>query len=187
MLSSSLIAESVKWGLKKPSTHIASDLMKPVSKELNNQKISFALSSLTNGGDLSSDYQSGTSIDFLINCNKSCSLLGRELALGFGIGFTPMCNDESDVAKLSMGSIRMHIMPKMNLPIALSFGAGLSHAPGQMGVGMMGILSMDFFYKLPMCSNMSLGVQYKQYVDPEDGELNFSKLSSLGLGLKIDG
>ena len=46
---------------------------------------------------------------------------------------------------------------------------------------------MDFFYKLPMCSNMSLGVQYKQYVDPEDGELNFSKLSSLGLGLKIDG
>ena len=56
-----------------------------------------------------------------------------------------------------------------------------------MGVGMIAFLAMDFYYKLPMCENMSLGFQYKQYVDPEDGELNFSKLGTMGLALRVDG
>ena len=186
LLMSILSADSADWGLKKPSPHIGLD-REIVSSDSNGQKIAISISSLTSSGDLSSDYQSGMSVDFLINCNKSCSLLGKELNLGLGFGITPMCNDDSDVDKLNLGSLGLHVMPSFSFPVDMNFGAGLAKAPGQMGVGMMGYISMDFFYKLPKCDNMSLGIQYKQYVDPEDGELNFSKLGTLGLGFRVDG
>ena len=156
------------------------------------QKLSVSVGCLTTSGDISDRYESAMSIDFLINCNKSCSVFGKELNLGLGIGFMPTFNDEDDssIQALNLGSVGLHVMPNFNLPVSFDFAAGLSKAPGNMTdpkVGMMGFISMDLFYKLPMCKNISLGFQYKQFVDPEDGELNFSKLGAYGLALKIDG
>ena len=184
--TSCLFADSFKKGVSKhfPST---AKIEQIVSTNDSGQKLSIAISSLSANGDLSSDYQSGMSIDFLVNCNKSCSLLGKELNLGLAFGFAPMCNDEDNVSTLAMGSVALHVMPNFNFPIDMNFGAGLSKAPGQMGVGMMGFISMDFFYNLSKCENISLGVQYKHYIDPEGSELNFSKLGTFGIGLKIDG
>ena len=109
-----------QWGLKKPSTHVPSDfsVVKP-ENELG-QKLSVSFSSLTNNGDLSSDYQSGMSVDFLVNCNKSCSLLGQKLNLGLGIGIASMCDDDPEVELLTLGSLGLHIMPEIKMPVDLA-------------------------------------------------------------------
>ena len=69
-----------------------------------------------------------------------------------------------------------------------NFGAGIGTAPGPNdGMGAYGFISMDLFYELPFCNNMSLGFQYKNIVEPVDGEVSFSRLSNMGLALRIDG
>ncbi len=184
--SSIVFAGSEKWGLKKPSPHMG------IEKTLRDiadsgQSLSISFSSLSTSGDLSSDYESGSSIDFMINCNKTCSILNKDFNVGLAFGVSPMSSEESDVNKLTMGSIGMYLNPNLNLPVDFSFGAGVAEGPGDFGVGKMGYISMNLFYSIPKCENWSFGLQYKQYMNPEDGEINFSKLGTLGLGFKIDG
>ena len=152
------------------------------------QKLSVSVGCLTTSGDLSEYNESAMSIDFLINCNKSCSVFGKELNLGLGIGLMPLSYDEEEdsngdvLQKLSFNSIALHAMPNFNLPVSFGFAAGLSQSiendeyPKQ---GVTGFVSMDIFYKLPFCENVSLGFQYRQFV-PTD-------LGTYGLALKIDG
>lgn len=182
--SSSLFADSAKWGLKKPSTHVPLEF----NREVNNvdQALSVSVGFLTNSGDLSA-YESGMSIDFLLKCKKSCTIMGQNLDLGVGASFMPMCSD-SDAAPLSLASMALHVMPQLNLPVSFNFGTGIGHAPGPNdGMGSYGFISMDLFYKLPFCNNMSLGLQYKNIIEPVDGEVTFSRLSNMGLALRIDG
>ena len=68
-----------------------------------------------------------------------------------------MCNDDESVRRLSLGSVGLHVMPKLNLPVDFNFAGGIANAPGEIGVGMTGFISMDIFYKLPFCENMFVG------------------------------
>ena len=173
-------------GLKKPAASFDSIERSAIVKNVNDngQSLSVLMSCLSTNGDLSSDYHSGMSVDFRVSSVCKLPLIGMDL--GFGFGFVTTEN-ESDAPELSMGLMALHFTPNLNLPVDFNLNTGLSDAPGGMGVGMMGFFGMDLFYKLPVCDGISLGFQYKQFVDPEDGELNFSKLGTMGIGLKIDG
>ena len=85
-----------------------------------------------------------------------------------------------------MGSIGLLLKPNLNLPIDLNFGAGLGYGETRL-LGYYGFISFDIFYRLPFCKNFSLGLQYKNVIDTDDGEFQFSKVSNLGLALRIDG
>ena len=71
-------------------------------------------------------------------------------------------------------------------PLILKFKGSGSAGETRL-LGYYGFISFDMFYRLPFCENFSLGLQYKNIVDTQDGELQFSKVSNLGLALRIDG
>ena len=130
--------------------------------------------------------------DVLIDCNKSCSVFGQNIGIGVGLNISGLNPNEGvEGNALSMGSAGLFLSPQLSLPLDFSFGAGLGYgeAPAALDevLGYFGFISFDVFYKLPFCDNLSVGLQYKNVVDPMDGELEFSKISNMGIALKIDG
>ena len=185
LLLPNFLEASNKWGLKKPSTHIAKDLKVNQVASLD-QKVSVALSCLTNSGDMEG-YDSGFSADVLINCNKTCSVFGQNIGMGVGLNISGLNPNEGvDGGAVSMGSAGLFLSPQLSLPLDFSFGAGLGYGDPQV-LSSFGFISFDVFYKLPFCDNLSVGLQYKNIADPADGEVGFSKISNMGIALKIDG
>lgn len=184
LLLPNLLEASSKWGLKKPSTHIGD--VKPYQTNNLGHKTSLSLGLLNNTGDMD-EYESGFSADLLVACDKSYSLFGTDIGTGFSLNISGLkSNDELDVDYLSMGSIGLLLKPDLSLPVDLNFGAGLGYGETRL-LGYYGFISFDIFYRLPFCENFSLGLQYKNIVDTEDGEFQFSKVSNLGFALRVDG
>ena len=176
-------------GLKKPAASFdpVERMAKVESVNDNDQSLSLSIGCLTNSGELS-DFDSAMAFDFLVRCGKSCSVLGQQLDLGFGVSLSPVNSDEDGISDLSLASMSLHVFPKLSLPISLDFGGGIGVSPNDDDlVGTFAVISMNMFYRLPFCENISLGLQYKNIIEPMDGEITFSRLSNIGLGLKIDG
>ena len=186
ILSSALFSSSGKWGLKKPSVH--TPLERSFTVKESDYNLSLALGSFSSSGDLSTSYESGGSIDFLIDCKKSCSIMGKDLSLGLGLSFVSMCSDQEDVPGLGLFTAGMRVMPKLNLPVDLDLGIGLGTAPGEANnVDNFGYVSFDVFYPLPFCKGVSAGIQFKNIIENVDGEVSTNRLSNLGFALKIEG
>tara|TARA_Y100000768_G_scaffold386701_1_gene375760 strand:+ start:2362 stop:2952 length:591 start_codon:yes stop_codon:yes gene_type:complete len=184
LLFPNLLEASSKWGLKKPSTHIGD--VKPYQTNNLDNKVSLALGLLNNTGDMG-EYESGFSADVLVACDNSYSFFGTDIGTGFSLNISGLKSDNDlAVDYLSMGSIGLILEPKLSLPIDFSFGTGLGYGETQL-IGYFGFISFDMFYRLPFCKNFSLGLQYKNIIDTEDGEIQFSKVSNLGISLRIDG
>ncbi len=187
VLLANIFAASNKAVLKKPGSAFA-----PIEKigMANNEdahSMSFSIGCLTNSGDLS-EFDTATSLDFLIKCKNSCTILGKELDLGYGLSISPVNSDEDATSDLSLASFSLHVFPKLNLPVSFDFAGGLGVSPNENdAIGMFGILSMNMFYKLPFCENVSLGLQYKNIMEPVDVEISFSRLNNVGFALRIDG
>ena len=87
VLLSGAFASPNKAVLKKPGSTFAPIEKIGMAKNENAQPMSFSIGCLTNSGDLS-EFDTVTSLDFLIKCKNSCTVLGKELDLGYGLNIS---------------------------------------------------------------------------------------------------